>query len=260
MKILSILLILPSLLIANIFETPRMAEILSYLNHSPDKLLVVCDIDNTLIKPNQFLGSVAWGEHVVAQLTNKGIDSKKAHEIEHILWETLQPHLMVETIDSETSQVIQEIQKRNIPIIALTARFPTESNYTCAQLQSVGIDFSQQKHLSPSQQFLPTEPSALYQDGVLFGTTKNKKSDVLFAFLDHASLSPECVIFVDDKQYHVEDVIHACQKRGIRCIGIRFSGADEDVNKFNPAIAEAQWKAFPAILSNGDALQMISNQ
>jgi hypothetical protein len=261
MNIWRIVLMMPSLLMGSIVETPRLNEICNYLDQLPnDNALVVCDIDNTLIKSLYCLGSVAWGEHLINQFMEKGIEARKANEIESILWQTVQPRVTVQTIDPDTSRVILDIQKRKIPIIALTARFPHECDYTLAQLRSVGIDFSKQKHLTLSKEILSIPSDSMYQDGMVFATTKNKKSDVLFAFLDKTSLHPECVIFVDDKQHHVEDVERACQKRGIKCIGIRFNGADKDVKNFNPAIAELQWKAFPLMLSDEDALKMILNE
>lgn len=46
---------------------------------------------------------------------------------------------------------------------------------------------------------------------------------------------------------------------GIECIGIRYGGADEDVKQFNPLIAEIEWKAFPEILSDKQALMILKN-
>lgn len=241
-----ILTMMPSLLVGSIVETNRFDDILTYINQvSPHKTIVVCDLDNTLIIPCELLGSVAWAEYLQHQLQSKGVSKKDSEVIEHILWKTIQPHIEVKTVDPKTSEVINELKKRQIPILGLTARFPEDSWFTFAQLQSVDIDLSLQKDLPQVSLQLPLEPYALYEKGVLFSTTINKKSAVFIKFLELHKMDLGCVIFLDDKLHHVEDVENACKKLGIECIGVRFSGADEYFKTFNSSKADLQWEIFP---------------
>jgi len=240
------LTMIPSLLIGSIVETNRFDDILIYIDQtSPRKTIVVCDLDNTLIVPCEPLGSVAWAEYLQHKLQSKGVSKKDSEVVEHILWKTIQPHIEMQTVDPKTSEVINELKKRQIPILGLTARFPEDSWFTFAQLQSVDIDLSLQKDLPQVNLQLPLEPYASYEKGVLFSTTVNKKSAVLIKFLELHKMNLECVIFVDDKHHHVEDVENACKKLGIQCIGVRFSGADEYFKTFNSSKAELQWEIFP---------------
>lgn len=241
-----ILTIIPSLLIGNIVETSRFDDILIYIDQtSPRKTLVVCDLDNTLTVPCDPLGSVAWSEYLQSNLQSKGVSKKDAEVIEHILWKTIQPHIEVKTVDPKTSEVINELKKRQIPVLILTSRFPEDSWFTFAQLQSVGIDLSLQKDLPQVSLQLPLTPYALYEKGVLFSTTVNKKSAVFIKFLKLHKMDLKCVIFVDDKLHHVEDVENACKNLGIEYIGIHYIGADKYFKIFNPSKAEFQWKIFP---------------
>lgn len=241
-----LLTMIPSLLIGSIVETNRFDDILTYVDQaSHHKTIVICDLDNTLIVPCEPLGSVAWAEYLQHKLQSKGVSKKDSEIIEHILWKTIQPHIEVKTVDPTTSAVIHELKKRQIPVMGLTARFPEDSGFTFAQLQSVGIDLSLQKNLPEVSLQLSLEPYASYEKGILFSTTVNKKSSTLIKFLELHQMNLECIIFVDDKHHHVEDVENACKKLGIECIGVRFSGADEYFKTFDPTKANLQWETFP---------------
>ena len=255
-RILIGLVVLPALLVGDITESARLVAITNHMDGVlKEKLLVICDLDNTLMQSAQQLGSVGWGEYVVDTLVGKGLSRQQAHEVEHILWETIQPRIQVRVVDSETAQILRDIQDKGVFLIGLTSRFPCESEYTFLQLHSLDINFRQ-----PERQVISTQPEALFAHGILFSTTLNRKSDVLFAFLEKNRLQPGLIIFIDDKSSNVEDIHQACVDRGIACIGIRFSGADESVRQFNPLIAEAQWEAFPVVLTDEEASVKIANK
>lgn len=255
----AILLLLPQLLAGEIIETAQFADLLVHLDRTdPEKMLVVCDIDNTLLRSSQHLGCVAWGEYVIAQLESKGISKWQALEIESILWKAVQPYIKVLNVDFKAPDIIHEIQKSHIPIIALTARAPDETEYSHSQLQSLGIDLSNEDTSFPSQLIFVEGHHALYDRGILFGTLFNKKSKVLFSFLEKESLFPEYIIFVDDKLNHVQDLAEACKERGIHYLGIRFSGADEQIKNFDPLLAEIEWQAFPTLISDEQAQRIVN--
>lgn len=243
--IFQILTIIPTFLFGRIVETQNFDDILIYLEQAPSKTMVVCDIDNTLIMPREPLGSVAWGEYLLKRLQSKGVSKKDSEIIEHILWKTIQPCIEVQTVDPRTAEIIEELKRRQIPVLGLTARFPEESWFTFDQLQSVNIDLTPQNELPQKLLQIPLEPAAAYEKGILFSTTLNKKSSVLIKFLELHKMDLGGIIFVDDKLHHVEDVEKTCKMLGIECIGVRFSGADESVKRFDAAKAELQWEFFP---------------
>lgn len=250
--------IFPVLLTAHIIEITRLEEILQHIQPDEEKTtLVVFDIDNTLLKATQQLGSVAWGDDIAKNLENKRISKREAQEVVSVLWRTVQPHIKVQAVDPHTQSIIRKIQSQNIPIMCLTARKPQEAEYTRSQLQSIGIDLSSTRLTPAFEQFFHLTSDTLYDEGILFATPLNKKSQVFISFLEKTKINLKRVIFVDDKMEHVKDVKEALNHLKIECIGIRFGGADEDVRQFNPLIAKIQWDEFPRLVSDEEAYQMI---
>lgn len=232
----------------------HFAEILTHLEEvTPKEVVVACDIDNTLLQSAQQLGSVAWGDHVIRELKSKGITQRQAQEIEDVLWSAVQSQVKVQTVDPSTPEIVQEIQNRGIYIVGLTSRSPRDFESTRVQLQSLGIDLmSKDPNISSRQEFL-LEALALYDRGILFSSPFNKKSIVLKAFLEKNNIKPKLVIFIDDKPNVVADVEQAFTSQGLKCIGIRFGGADERVKRFNADIADVQWKTFPKLINDSEA-------
>jgi hypothetical protein len=252
-------LMFPYWLFGTVTESSHFKDILSHIEgKEPGKVLVVCDIDNTLIQAAQQLGSVACGEHIVHSLMEKGASKSQAEGVELILWDILQPQIDIKPVDPNMLQVMEELKARGITVIGLTARHPGQIESTLHQLHLVGLDLSKHPHVPASDISLEVFPTSKYQRGVIFGTTFHKKSDLLFRFLEKTSLNPETVIFVDDKLGHVIDMERSCHHRGVECIAIRFSGADEQMKRFDPAIAEIQWKALPHKIGDEEALQLLS--
>lgn len=203
-------------------ETARIGVILDEVqNCLPEETLVICDIDNTLLKASQYLGSIEWSDHVKALLEADGMSKKEAARIENILWRNVQPHISVELVDPETTHIIKRLMEKGVFVLGLTARTPEEADYSLEQLHSLDIDL--EGPFVRDVQLFRLESNALYKNGVLFSTPLNKKSEVLLAFLKKNKLFPKRVVFIDDKFCHVQDVIHALEKRDISCLGLWFN-------------------------------------
>ncbi len=241
-------------------EVSCFEEILGHLAlSSSEETFVVFDVDDTLLRSTQQLGSVAWFDYIKANFERKGVSKKEAQEIVSILWVTVQPYMKVEAVDPNTQKVIQEIQSKKFPVISLTARKPEEAYYTRKQLQSIGIDLSLNGLITESRQEFSLQHTAIYDRGILFANHGNKKSDVLLSFLQKNTLKPKRILFVDDFPGHVEDVKEALKAVNIECIGLRFSGSDLHVKKFDSKIADIQWEKFPHLLSDKEAQDILAD-
>jgi predicted phosphatase len=206
----------------DIRETPHFSSVLEHAEKGvPEETLVICDIDNTLLKAAQYLGSVAWSEEVLVGLKARGIPDKEAAKIESLVWQNVQPHVEVALVDPKAAQILHKLQEKKIGVVCLTVRTPEEADYSLKQLRSLDIDL--QGFFLKDIQYLPLEAQAMYREGVLFSTPFNKKSQVLLAFLEKNQLRPKCIIFIDDKLSHVQDIVLAVEQRGISCVGLWFT-------------------------------------
>lgn len=220
-----------------VVEIKTLEEILLHTKqYNPEKVMLVCDIDNTLLKSKGHFGGTAWSDYMEKKLRECGIDTQGLVELE--LWSSIIPHVVVEHVDPKTSEIISFLQKQGVHVYALTARSRLEKECTHRQLLSINVDLSVQDKVIEG---VPFERGLVcYEKGVLFAAA-DKKSEVLLDFLNKIDLAPELVIFVDDKQFHVEDVVTACEETGLECVGLRFSGADHHVRLYDPIAAEEEW-------------------
>lgn len=248
-------MMMPFLIHAEIIESPTTDTVLEAIQKSPHKkILVAFDIDNTILRPTTQLGSEAWEDYGIEELQRKGISKEDAELVQNILWVAVQPSLTVVPVDPNVSKVIQKLQSSNIPVLALTARTTREVGLTKKQLENVGVDLSRQWKNYPASLDMS---EAVFSDGVLYTSFSNKKSDVLFKFLQKHHLEPDLIIFVDNKSKHVNDISQAAQKRKIDYLGIRLNTTDDIYRSYDPEIGDAQWKAFPKILSDEEAQKQV---
>lgn len=236
------LMSLPLFLSAEIFEIEHLRDVKPYI--LTKETLVVFDIDNTLLEADSHLGSVAWGDFVAKDLESKGISKEEAQEVVSVFWRAVQPYIKVRAVDNEASQVIRDIQDQKIEVMCLTARMPQELSCTLTQLDSIEVNIQAMAPVVEFTEITTLNRTACYRHGILFATPLNKKSEVLIAFAKKNNLFHQRVIFVDDKLHHVQDVNDALVQEGIECVAMRFSGADERVEQFDPIEAELQWKHF----------------
>lgn len=246
-------MIMPSLLTGKIIETDIFEEV---INHLSPNTIVFCDLDNTLIEANQQFGSVQWGDNHKRKLIELGHSPKDAEEILRTLWLEILPIMPMRLVDVEAPRIIQNLQQKECVVLGLTARYPEDSPNTHPQLDRFRIHFDKQY---PDQEIF-LKDSALYEKGILFCGTHNKKSEVLIAFLKQLNLSPKKIILIDDKLSHIQDLENILPSFNIDYVGIRFSKADKRVSEYNSIIADIQWKLFPPFITDEEAHQLLSIQ
>lgn len=233
-----------------IHEISNMEEILPYVDA---KTWLVFDIDNTLIEAKQMLGSDQWYSHQVMEMQKIPQEQKerRAHEL-RALFKKVQVIADMQPVEAITPQLLEDLQKRGNTLMALTARYPkTLVSITMKHLKESKIDF---KKTAPHQEkidFYLQDP-VKYRSGVLF-VGDNNKGKAFVAFLKRSAVKPEKIIFVDDKQKHVENMGQALEELNINYEGFRYSHADEKVNNFDPKIADLQKNFLQQVLSDSDA-------
>lgn len=240
---------------AIIIETAQFSEITRYLR---PHTLIILDIDDTLLLPVQTLGTDVWFLYRLNTYKAQGMCSEDALDKALAEWEAVRHLTAVKIVEEGTERIIKDMQEQKVIIMGLTTQGLALATRTVRQLHSLGIDLCKTAPCSEDHYFLNGH-GVLYREGLLF-TSGTPKGPALLKFLDLIGYQPKCVVFINDKQTHLQDVEQALQNRGIEFIGLRYSYGDERVARFNKKIADIQWdsSSFSRILSDEEAEKILN--
>ncbi len=198
--------------------------------------LVAFDIDNTIMEPENEMGSDQWFDAMVQyeKIKNPGIntDTIVKRKVLPLYYEE-QRKAKVKLVEPEIVNLIKSLQEKGIPTIGLTLRGISILGLTRMQLLSLCIDFTN-NNLTDSHIVLDSksqEPAVFYK-GILYTNGNVGKYEVLKAFLQHINFWPKKIIVIDDKLKYLIDLQRMCDELNIEFIGIRYSYCDEKVRNF----------------------------
>jgi phosphoserine phosphatase len=229
---------------AVIYETTNVNDM---IQHSDERTLVICDLDNTLIEPRQLIGSDQWFCYEIQRRVNAGESSKQACANTIPIYNTIQKITQVNLIDNQAPEVIKELKKYSARVISLTARNYELIAATQRQLKSVGIDFNSQE--APQMQLLENDGSIINHNNISYLNGQNK-GVYLTKYLELNSLDFDKVVFIDDKRKNLEAVESVVENLGKTFIGLRYAALDEKVKSLDPNIASIQIEIFNSLFNN----------
>ncbi|MEX0848659.1 MAG: DUF2608 domain-containing protein [Candidatus Dependentiae bacterium] len=224
---------------ALIVESDQLADVRKYL--TPGCLLMF-DIDNTLAHPIGLIGSDEWFVHMIEQQKGQGKDFIQALNNVLPIYYEVQLKVPLQLIEQSTPQLLIELQKEGVDVIALTARSLPLVNRTIEQLSAIDIDFSH-NHIGPVFVLRNAPHLYMYKRGILF-SGDNNKGEALMDFLAYCDMKPEKIIFVDDKLHNLHKVEAVVEQQDIPFVGIRYCRLDEHVQNFDEQLADNELHAF----------------
>lgn len=252
--LLAILLLFSTHLQGEIIEIYEIEDIRSFVTQKDT--LVLFDIDNTLITSSMSLGSYAWRTWIKNKLPN--------HELDFPLYDALVLYIAKnipwKPVESNTPQLIADLQLNNIPVFAFTARGRKRwynmnihgvDYFTHRQLDHIDIHFNQT--LIPDE--LQKLESDYFHEGIIFAGSIQKGNLFKHLFKD-LNYHPSLIIFIDDKLELVQSVESAIQEFGIPIIGFWYRRTERDDKSFNPLIANIQLEHLllkNSIIGNAEA-------
>lgn len=225
---------------AEIRETASMRAALQALGSGS---VLILDLDNTVLKPAQTLGSDQWFTHLVTEQTKAGAPPAAAVEAAIRIWAPVQQVTKVLPVESATPPLLNEVQRRGTKVMALTARPLETIGATVKQLASLGIDFRRSPVIAKDFT-VPAADAARHAAGILFVGPKNDKGVVLTTFFRAIGGVPTSIVFVDDKHKHVRNMEDAMAKLPTRYVGFRYGATDREVSAFRVDIADLQLRLF----------------
>lgn len=224
-----------------IYTIQRIAEIAEHID--PDKqVMVVFDIDNTLLHPTTDLGSDQWVAALVGERIKQGLDYKEALKQVLPLYVHVAQRISIITTEVGLGCCVDNINQQCHYTMCLTARSVELAERVIQDFIDHNLTFKAPVHYE-APVFLP-HPNH-YRGGIIF-CDGSHKGETLLAFFDLVGCKPDLVIFVDDKESNVKAVAEALEQRGIACRGLRYGGCDERVQNFDKELTRLELKDFLA--------------
>lgn len=227
--------------------------------HVTSDSLVILDLDDTVIEPQQTLGGDKWFYDLIDQRRAAGHTLEAALELALQDWTEVQHHVTMKPVEPRTHLVIRKLQAGGNRVIGLTARDSTLADRTIQQLSKIGVDFKISP-ISRKSVILDEKTNLRYHEGIIFVGETKKKGQALLKFLDHHRVRPKHVIFLDDKEKHVRCVEETLNELGITHVALWYKGAEAKNSAYNRDIANLQWHHFKTegtFLTDEEALKKL---
>ena len=244
----------------------------------PSQVLVVYDIDDTLLVANQTLGSDYWldwqFEEMAKPAPNDAVaaDEPGLTKVADILLAITSMH----PTEPNVPGVVRELQDQSFTTIILTARADRYRSSTELQLKNAGFDLTRcplGEGRGYAGTYLPWDPAkpeesgltgelvgglrtrvalpVSYMNGIMMGDFQNKGL-VLRTLLHKVGRKFKAVVFVDDKTSNVEAMHAAFASFDTALISIRYGHEDAAVKAFKQSDkkeVKAQWRQLASVLA-----------
>lgn len=238
---------------ARIVQTAHIQDVLPLID---EETWFLVDIDNCLFEAAQALGHANWFYDEMQKTMERGKSREEAIAEAYPGWIKTQKVCKVKPLEEGFVPVLQELQKRGVPIMAVTHRQPSVADSTVKQVHSLGFDFLV---TAPSKEsfVVAAHSPTLYRQGILFVSDYNKKIDVFENFLKEIQKSPKKVVFIDDKRKNVEELEKLASR--LEYIGVHYTAIEHTEPLYSREIAEFQSRFLDQIMSNEAALLLMEH-
>jgi hypothetical protein len=213
--------------------------------YGPEQVLVVLDIDNTLLAMEQDLGSdqwYNWQKNLEAENPCSPMLVDDVLEAQGALYfaSAMRP------TQPEAAAQVARMQEAGLNVIVLSARGPGFRLATFRELRRNGFNFW--PNAWPPQRgfpdpFIPEGGSrhAVYEDGVIFAAGQDKGLTLKSVLDQSGQAYPALIVMTDDKQNNLNQVMSAFSWSGTKVHAWRYTREDATIEAFDPDKAAALW-------------------
>jgi FMN phosphatase YigB (HAD superfamily) len=204
--------------------------------------LIIFDIGNVILrrpdnffnwvnadKSNIILKKYIFDRYKVYATQNK-INPELSDTEKSIIWVNIKNKANKIITSPEILSLINKIQEKNIPVIALTL-IDTGIQETKEDIEhdrindllKLGINFSKAFNINLLNLTNINNPDSkpVFKNGILFAD-KAPKGETLKLFLEKLNLNPKKIIFIDDSIEYINSVAKTSQELNINFIGIHY--------------------------------------
>lgn len=224
----------------------------------PARVLLVFDIDNTLLAMEQGLGSDQWYDWQKGLADADPCDQRLAGERLAVQGALYFASAMRPT-QPDAAAHVRQAQDAGMAVIALTSRGVDFRLATFRELRRNGFSFAFST-FGPAGglagDYVPaggTRP-ARFEDGVALSSGQHKGMVLADLLTRTDTPLPAVLVMVDDKPYNVDAVRETFAELGVPVHAWRYSGEDPTVAEFDPDAAAALWSELAPALQTLEAL------
>ena len=235
---------------SNLAEVGQTARDLATLV-GKDQVLVIYDLDNTLLAMEQDLGSDQWYYWQKELQAANRCDPRLATDRLAAQGALYFASAMRPT-QTDGAGIVRSLQDEGFTSIIITSRGPDFAAASLRELRRNELDFSRMPlgnddvlRLTPS----PDSRETLYEAGVYL-TAGQDKGEMLLALLRATENPlPRAIVMADDKAENLQDVLDALAGQPVSVQALRYNREDARVAAFDAELAASQWQQVePALL------------
>ncbi|MGZ3722224.1 MAG: DUF2608 domain-containing protein [Bdellovibrionales bacterium] len=222
------------------------------------EVLLVYDIDNTLLTANQDLGGDAWFNWQAAKIQSGDLKDTVAQDMNGLIdaQSTIFSYGKMHAVDAEGPGVFNRLQHEGYSTLLLTSRGTNNRDATVRELSRNGYDLSIRPLADHgiAGQFIPydiqhPEESGLTQQEIkalglgparsvtivdgLYMTSGQHKGAMLQTLINRLHRTFRAVLFIDDTPKNLTRMHDALDSVGIDVVTIRYSKLDTEVQRFD---------------------------
>ena len=216
------------------------------------QVLVVLDLDNTLLAMEQDLGSDQWYDWQKKLQMADPCDPRLVTDRLAVQGAVYFASAMRPT-QSTGADVIRQLQDADFKVIVVTSRGPDFRLQTFRELRRNDFSF-QSSAFGPDGgydddfQLDGDSRPVRFEDGVFFTAGQNKGEMLQALLLKTASPWPTIIVMADDKVKNLQDMLDAFHDDGTSVQAFRYRAEDARVAAFDGEEAAQQWnEAEPAL-------------
>ena len=174
---------------------------------SPKTCCVFLDLDETIaLRVFDPALTKYWGSKVLFRPFQLGFFDR-LHLVQKLL-----------PMEKNTIAILTDLQTQNIPFFIITARPIALAEHTKNQLATIGLHMN--KH--PSLTAHAISHTAHYHEGIIY-CDNTEKGPLLLSFLRKNNLTPDVVIFADNRRDHVLSVDKTLTAAGVECVAFHYT-------------------------------------
>ena len=221
-------------------------------DHGAENVLVVFDIDNTLLAMEQGLGSDQW-YYWQKDLAREDPCNPAVVGDRFAVQGALFFASAMRATQDDAGEHVRRIQDAGVPVIAVTSRGTNYRLQTFRELRRNGIDF-RTTALPPAsgwpEDFIPDNGirPARYEDGVFLTAGQHKGAMIQALLVKTGSPMPAVIVMADDKMENLDAVLETFTPLSPAVHAWRYTREDANVKAFDGGEAARQWEELrPAL-------------